>query len=90
MDNLIHGLIDMEKFEITFSRLWKETFRADSAFQMDLKRVENLQRDPRSDGFGTLITSVYRQFEVLEDEECTEQEVKDYVRNILQKIQPYL
>ena len=90
MDNLIHGLIDMEKFEITFSRLWKETFRADSAFQMDLKRVENLQLDPRSDGFGSWVTSVYRQFEVLEDEECTEQEVKDYVQNTLQKIQPYL
>jgi hypothetical protein len=90
MDNLIHGLIDMEKFEITFSRLWKETFRADSAFQIDLKRVENLQLDPRSDGFGTLVTSVYRQFEVLEDEECTEQEVKDYVRNTLREIQSYL
>ena len=90
MDNLIHGLIDMEKFEITLSRLWKETFRADSAFQMDLKRVENLQLDPRSDGFGSLVTSVYRQFEVLEDEECTEQEVKDYVQNTLREIQPYL
>jgi hypothetical protein len=50
MDNLIHDLIDMEKFEITFSRLWKETFRADSAFQMDLKRVENLQLDPNQMG----------------------------------------
>jgi hypothetical protein len=90
MDNLIYGLIDMEKFEITFSRLWEETLSAHSAFQMDLKRVENLQLDPRSDGFGSLITSVYRQFEVLEDEECTEQEVKDYVQNMLQKIQPYL
>jgi hypothetical protein len=90
MENLIDGLIDMEKFEITFSRLWKETFRADSAFQMDLKRVENLQLDPRSDEFGPLVTSVYRQFEVLEDEECTEQEIKDYVRKTLREIQPYL
>ena len=57
----------MEKFEITFSQLWNETIRADEAFQMDLKRVENLQLDPRSDGFGTLVTSVFRQFEVLED-----------------------
>jgi hypothetical protein len=56
----------------------------------DLKRVENLQLDPRSDGFGSFITAVFRQFEVLEDEECTEQEVKDYVRNTLREIQPYL
>lgn len=90
MENYVQNSIDMEEFETAFSRLWKETFRADSAFQMDLKRVENLQLDPRSDGFGTLVTSVYRQFEVLEDEECTEQEVKDYVRNILREIQPYL
>ena len=90
MNNLISGLIDMENFEITFSQLWKKTFREERALQMDFKRVENLQLDPRSDGFGSWVTSVYRQFEVLEDEECTEQEVKDYVQNTLQKIQPYL
>ena len=90
MEDYVHNSIDFEHFEIAFSRLWTETFRADSAFQMDLKRVENLQLDPRSDGFGTLVTSVYPQFEVLEDEECTEQEVKDYVRNTLREIQPYL
>ena len=62
----------------------------DEALQMDLKRVENLQLDPKSDGFGSFITAVFRQFEVLEDEECTEQEVKDYVQNTLREIQPYL
>lgn len=86
MDNLIHGLIDMEKFEITFSQLWQETLGTDDSLQMDLKRVENLQLDPRSDGFCSLVTCVYRQFEVLRDEECTEQEVKDYVQNILREI----
>lgn len=44
----------------------------DEALQMDLKRVENLQLDPKSDGFGSFITAVFRQFEGLEDEECTE------------------
>ena len=90
MENFIHNSIDMEEFEIAFTRLWRETFKANKAFQMDLKRVENLQLDPRSDRFGSFMTSVFRQFEVLEDEECTEQEVKDYVRDILQEIQPYL
>jgi hypothetical protein len=90
MENYVHDSIDFEQFEIAFSRLWKETFRAESAFQMDLKRVENLQLDPRSDGFGSLVTAVFRQFEVLEDEECTEQELKDYVQNTLREIQPYL
>jgi len=90
MNNLIYGLIDMKKFEITFSRLWNETFRADSAFEMNLKLIENLQLDPRSDGFGSFITAVFRQFEILEDEECTEQDVKNYVQNTLREIQPYL
>jgi hypothetical protein len=90
MENYLHDSIDFEEFEIAFSRLWWEMMEEDEAFQMDLKGVENLQLDPRSDGFGSLVTSVFRQFEVLEDEECTEQEVKDYVRNTLREIQPYL
>jgi hypothetical protein len=57
---------------------------------MDLKLVENLQLDPRSDRFGSFMTSVFRQFKILKDEWCTEQEVKDYVQDILQEIQPYL
>jgi len=60
------------------------------AFEIDLKGLKNFKLDPKSDGFGSLVTSVFRKFEVLEDDECTEQEVKDYVRDILQKIQPYL
>lgn len=90
MENFIHNSIDMEEFEIAFSILWRETLKADKAFQMDLKQVENLQLDPRSDRFGSFITFVFRQFEVLEDEDCTEQEVKDIVRAVLREIQSYL
>jgi hypothetical protein len=90
MENYLHDSIDFEEFKIAFSGLWWEMMEENEAFQMDLKQVENLQLDPRSDGFGSLVTSVFRQFEVLEDEECTEQEVKDYVRNTLREIQPYL
>jgi hypothetical protein len=90
MENLVTDSIDMEEFETAFSQLWWKTMEEDEALQMDLKRVENLQLDPKSDGFGSFITAVFRQFEVLEDEECTEQEVKDYVQNTLRDIQPYL
>jgi len=90
MENFIHDSIDMEEFEIAFSQLWCEKMKEGDAFERDLKRIENVQLDPRSDGFGSFVTSVFRQFEVLEDEECTEQEVKDYVRDTLQKIQPSL
>ena len=90
MENFIHDLIDIEQFEIAFSRLWRETFKANHAFERDLERIENLQLGPRSDRFCSFITAIFRQFEVLEDEECTEQEIKDYVRNTLGEIQIYL
>ncbi len=80
----------MEQFEIAFSQLWWETMTVYNAFEIDLKGLKNFELDPKSDGFGSLVTSVFRQFEVLEDEEYTEQEVKNYVRDIFQKIQPYL
>jgi len=67
-----------------------ETGQALTAFEMDLKAVKNLQLDPRSGGFSSFITFVYRQFEVLENEYCTQQEVKAIVRDITRKIQPYL
>ena len=90
MKTYVHDSIDFEQFEIAFSQLWWDSMEEDKALQIDLKGLKNFELDPKSDGFGSFITAVFRQFEVLEDEECTEQEVKDYVRNILQEIQPYL
>ena len=90
MKTYVHDSIDFEQFEIAFSRLWRDSMKEDKALQIDLKGLKNFELDPKSDGFGSFITAVFRQFEVLEDEECTEQEVKDYVRDTLQEIQPYL
>ena len=90
MDNFIHDFIDMEQFEIAFSQLWWENMKAYDAFEIDLKGLKNFELDPKSNKFGSFITSVFRQFEVLEDEDCTKQEVKDYVRDVRRKIQPYL
>ena len=90
MANYTHNSIDFEHFEIAFSRLWKETMKVYDTFEIDLKKLKNFELDPKSDRFGSFITAVFRQFEVLEDEECTEQEVKDYVQNTLREIQPYL
>ena len=88
MENFINDLINFEEFEIDFSRLWYKTLEVDEALQEDLKRVENLQLDPRSAGFGSFLTFVFRQFEVLENENYTEQDVKEIARNVLRKIQP--
>ena len=90
MENLVTDSIDMEEFQIGFSLLWWESMDEDATFTRDPKRVKNFQLNPKAYGFCSLVTAIFRQFEVLEDEECTEQEVKDYVRDILQEIQPYL
>jgi len=90
MDNFIHDSIDMEEFEIAFSQLYRKTGEAHDAFKIDLKGLKNFQLDPRSNGFARFITFVYRQFEVLENEDCTKQEVKDIVRDVLREIQAYL
>lgn len=79
MENYVNDSIDMEEFEIAFSLLWWESMKEHVTFKRDLKRVKNFQHNPRSDRFCSFITSVFRQFEVLEDEDATEQEVKDYV-----------
>jgi hypothetical protein len=71
-------------------QLWRDSMKKDKALQIDLKGLKNFELDSKSDGFGSFITAVFRQFEVLEDEECTEQELKDYVQNTLREIQPYL
>lgn len=90
MEDLVTDSIDMEEFQIGFSLLWCESMDEDATFTRDPKRVKNFQLNPKAYGFCSLVTAIFRQFEVLEDEKCTEQEVKDYVRNILQEIQPYL
>ena len=79
MENYVHNSSDFEEFETVLSQLWWERMKVYDVFEIDLKGVENLQLDPRSDEFGSLVISIYRQFEVLEDEECTEQEVKNYI-----------
>lgn len=90
MENYVQDLIDFEHFEITFSKLWWKSMKEYRALRQDLKGLKTLEFDPKSDGFGSLMTCGFRQFEVLEDEECTEQEVKDIVRDAFQEIQHYL
>ena len=69
----------MENLVTDFSLLWWESMEEDATLAKDSKRGKNFHLNPKSYGFCSLVTSVFRQFEVLEDEECTEQEVKDYV-----------
>jgi len=86
MKNFVDDSLELEQFEIDFSLLWQKTMDEYDAVELDLKRIQNFQPSPRSYKFCSLITCVYRQFEELEDEYCTEQEVKAFVQEILQEI----
>lgn len=58
-------------------------------FVIDLKQIEKFQPSRRSYRFASVINSIYRQFEEVEDEYCTEQEVKDYVKEAYLKFQKF-
>lgn len=90
MENYTHNSIEMEEFEIAFSKLWWKSMKENKGVERDLELVKNFEYDPKSEGFGSFMTCIFRQFEILEDEECTQQEVKEYVQNTLREIRTYL
>ena len=90
MENYTHNWINEEQFEIAFSQLWRERMEVYDTFEVDLKGLKNFELDVASDRFGSLVTAIFRQFEVLEDEELSEQEFKAYVQKILREIRSYI
>ena len=92
MEKFVNDFIKMEQFEIEFSLFYNRTYKTYQTFQKDLKKLERLKLDPRSSEcqFSSFIVSIFRQFEVLEDEECSEQDVYNLVKSNLLLMQPYL
>jgi hypothetical protein len=83
MKNFIDNIIDFEEFEIAFSLLWRETINESNAVQLNLKQIEEFQPSPtRPYRFASLVTAIFRQFEEVENEYCTERDVKDSVKEI--------
>jgi len=69
MENLVTDSISIEEFEIGFSSLSWQSVKEYDTFEKDSKRVKNFHLNPKSYGFCGLATSIFLQFEVLEDEE---------------------
>ena len=90
MKNLINNSLHFDEFETAFSVLYRKITKEFHMFIIDLKQIEKFQPSTRSYRFASSISSIFRQFEEIEDEYSTKQEVKDSVRDILQKIEPYL
>lgn len=90
MKNFIDDIIDFDEFETEFSILVSKTMKEVQLFKNDLKQIEKFQPSTRSDRFASYIISIFRQFESVEDEYCTEEEVKDYVKETYFKFQKFL
>lgn len=89
MEKLIGDTIDFKEFEIAFSLLYQKTTEELDMFMIDLKRIEKFQPGTQSYLFGSFISSIFRQFEEVEEESCTEQDVKDFVKEVYLKFQNF-
>jgi len=90
MENLINGIINGQEFSDSFSELHRKTVDAHDTFETDFEKLEDFQPDPRSNGFGSLMTFVSRECEALKEEYYTQEQFKDLVRDVRRKIQQCL
>ena len=90
MKNFLDNILDFDEFETAFSLLYWRTSKEVDMFIIDLKQIEKFQPSPRSYRFASFIGSIFRQFEEVEDESCTERDVKDFVKKVYLKFQNFL
>ena len=81
---------NFDEFETAFTLLYHKTRKKFDMFIVDLEQIEKFEPSTRSYQFASVINSIYRQFEEVEDEYCTEQEVKDSVKEAYLKFQEFL
>ena len=89
MKNFLENILDFDEFETAFSLLNDEVRKEVNMFEIDLEQIDKFQPSTRSYRFASFIGSIYRQFESVEDEYCTEQEVKDSVKEAYLKFQKF-
>jgi len=89
MKNFLNNNIDFDEFETVFSLLYDRVRKEVNIFKTDLEQIDKYQPSTRSYRFASVIGSIYRQFEEVEDEFCTEEEVKNYVKEAHLKFQKF-
>ena len=89
MQNLRDTILDFDQFETTFSLLYNKVRKEAEMFKIDLEQINKFQPSTRSYRFAIVMCSIYRQFEEIEDEYCTEQEAKEYVKECYLEFQKF-
>ena len=87
MKDFLDNIINFDEFETAFTLLYYKTREEFDIFVIDLKQIEKFQPSTRSDRFASYINAIFREFEAVEDEYCTEQDLKDYVKETYLKFQ---
>ena len=90
MKNFLDNILNFDEFETAFTVLYRKTTEEVDMFVIDLKQIEKFQPSTQSNQFSSFITEIFREFEEVEDEYCTEQEVKDSVEKVYFKFQNFL
>jgi hypothetical protein len=90
MKNFLDNIINFDEFETAFTLLYQKTREEFDMFVIDLKQIEKFQPSTRSDRFSSFINAIFREFEEVEDEYCTEQEIKDSVEKVYLKFQNFV
>ena len=90
MKDFLDNIINFDEFETAFTLLYQKTREEFDMFVIDLKQIEKFQPSTRSDRFAGYINTIFREFEAVEDEYCTEQDLKDYVKEAYLKFQKFL
>jgi hypothetical protein len=89
MKDFFNNIINFDEFETVFTLLYHKTREEFDMFVIDLKQIKKFQPSTRSDRFAGYINAVFRKFETVEDEYCTEQEIKYYVEGTCLKFQKF-
>ena len=91
MKDFLDNIINFDEFETAFTLLYDKKREEFNMFVTNLKQIEKFQpsKSTRSDRFAAYITGIFREFEAVEDEYCTEQEVKYYVKETYLKFQKF-
>lgn len=80
MESFINNILDFDEFENAFSLLYRKVRNEECMLQIDFEYIDKFQPSTRPYTFAPVMGSIYRQFEEVQDEYITEQEVKDYVK----------
>ena len=89
MKDFLANIINFDEFETAFTILYHKTREEFDMFLIDLKQIEKFHPSTRSDRFAGYINAIFREFEAVEDEYCTEQDIKDYVKEAYLKFQKF-